>query len=359
MQRGHAEALMPLIKRVMERARLDLRRSRPHRRHHRARQLHRPARRHRRGARARARRRQAGGRAHRRSRPTPRPSSPPTTRCRWWRRSTRATITSICRCSAPAAARWWRRGSRRCAKRCARRRAARRAWSATRPRLLAGGLAGRRKAAEQGRAARRARHRLGGAARRRRRRNRQRRPSRSICARPTRSRRTPANWRADDGLLHATCSRAPSRCCRRRAARDAAAIAALHAASFRRGWSEQEVEGLLLDRHVIAHRAMLGGKLVGFIMSRLAADEAEILSVAVAARQPRPRAGAPAADPASAAAGGLERARGIPGSGRAQYRRRSGSTIAPAFARWRAGPIIIPGAGGKPATALVLRRDLA
>ncbi len=65
-------------------------------------------------------------------------------------------------------------------------------------------------------------------------------------------------------------------------ARDAAAIAPLHAASFRRGWSEQEVEGLLLDRHVIAHRALAGHTLVGFIMSRQVEDEAEILSVAVA-----------------------------------------------------------------------------
>jgi ribosomal-protein-alanine N-acetyltransferase len=69
---------------------------------------------------------------------------------------------------------------------------------------------------------------------------------------------------------------------------DAAAIAALHAACFRRGWSEQEVEGLLLDRNVIAHRAMVDGRLAGqvlagFLMSRLAADEAEILSVAVGA----------------------------------------------------------------------------
>jgi [ribosomal protein S18]-alanine N-acetyltransferase len=63
--------------------------------------------------------------------------------------------------------------------------------------------------------------------------------------------------------------------------RDAAAIAALHGVSFRRGWSEQEVDDLLLDRHVIAHRAMLGGKMTGFIMSRLVEDEAEILSVAV------------------------------------------------------------------------------
>jgi [ribosomal protein S18]-alanine N-acetyltransferase len=68
-------------------------------------------------------------------------------------------------------------------------------------------------------------------------------------------------------------------------ARDAATIAALHAASFRRGWSEQEVEGLLIDRHVIAHRAMTGSKLAGFIMSRLVEDEAEILSVAVARSQ--------------------------------------------------------------------------
>src|SRR5262249_58637765 len=68
-------------------------------------------------------------------------------------------------------------------------------------------------------------------------------------------------------------------------ARDSSAIAALHGASFRRGWSEQEVEGLLIDRQVIAHRAMMGGKLTGFIMSRLVEDEAEILSVAVADRQ--------------------------------------------------------------------------
>jgi [ribosomal protein S18]-alanine N-acetyltransferase len=65
-------------------------------------------------------------------------------------------------------------------------------------------------------------------------------------------------------------------------ARDAATIAALHAASFRRGWSEIEVEGLIGERNVVTHRATLGDALCGFIMSRLAADEAEILSVAVA-----------------------------------------------------------------------------
>jgi [ribosomal protein S18]-alanine N-acetyltransferase len=64
--------------------------------------------------------------------------------------------------------------------------------------------------------------------------------------------------------------------------RDAAAIAHLHAASFGRGWEEDEVLRLLLDRAVVAHRAMIRRTMVGFIMSRMAADEAEILSVAIA-----------------------------------------------------------------------------
>jgi [ribosomal protein S18]-alanine N-acetyltransferase len=64
--------------------------------------------------------------------------------------------------------------------------------------------------------------------------------------------------------------------------RDAAAIAHLHAASFGRGWEEDEVHRLLLDSTVVAHRAMVRRTMVGFIMSRVAADEAEILSVAIA-----------------------------------------------------------------------------
>ncbi|MGE0036683.1 MAG: ribosomal protein S18-alanine N-acetyltransferase [Xanthobacteraceae bacterium] len=66
--------------------------------------------------------------------------------------------------------------------------------------------------------------------------------------------------------------------------RDAAAIAQLHAASFHRGWSDTEIERLLLDRHVLAHRAVGGRSLAGFILSRMVMDEAEILSVAVASR---------------------------------------------------------------------------
>lgn len=62
---------------------------------------------------------------------------------------------------------------------------------------------------------------------------------------------------------------------------DSAAIATLHAASFRRGWSKGEIEHMLLDRSVVAHRATIGKNFAGFIMSRIAADEGEILSVAV------------------------------------------------------------------------------
>jgi [ribosomal protein S18]-alanine N-acetyltransferase len=63
---------------------------------------------------------------------------------------------------------------------------------------------------------------------------------------------------------------------------DAADLATLHAASFNRGWSEDELECLLLDRAVVAHRVMIGRRLAGFIISRTIAGEGEILSVAVA-----------------------------------------------------------------------------
>jgi ribosomal-protein-alanine N-acetyltransferase len=140
--------------------------------------------------------------------------------------------------------------------------------------------------------------------------------------------------------------------------RDAAAIAALHAASFRRGWSEQEVEGLLIDRAVVTHRATVGGTLAGFIMSRQAADEAEILSVAVSRRR---------------------RGRGIARDLLTLHLRRLAALSAravflevdenntPALRLYRrAGfrevgrrPNYYPGTDGKPATALILRRDLA
>jgi [ribosomal protein S18]-alanine N-acetyltransferase len=66
-------------------------------------------------------------------------------------------------------------------------------------------------------------------------------------------------------------------------ASDARALAALHGAAFHRGWSETEFEQLLVDRNVVTDRAAAGRNVVGFIMSRLVVDEAEILSIAVAA----------------------------------------------------------------------------
>jgi ribosomal-protein-alanine N-acetyltransferase len=62
---------------------------------------------------------------------------------------------------------------------------------------------------------------------------------------------------------------------------DAPAIAVIHDASFQRGWGEDEIHRLLLERNVVAHRTTAGGKLIGFILSRVAAGEAEILSVAI------------------------------------------------------------------------------
>lgn len=139
--------------------------------------------------------------------------------------------------------------------------------------------------------------------------------------------------------------------------RDAAAISALHGASFRRGWSEQEVDALLLDRHVLAHRAISSGKLAGFILSRLVEDEAEILSVAVAAR---------------AQGRGLARTlltlhfRRLAGLGcRTVFLEVDEHNAAALKLYERAGFAEISrradyyqGTGGKPAAALILRRDL-
>jgi [ribosomal protein S18]-alanine N-acetyltransferase len=66
---------------------------------------------------------------------------------------------------------------------------------------------------------------------------------------------------------------------------DAAAIAALHQACFQRGWGEDEVYRLLIEKNVVAHRVMIGRTMIGFILSRLAAGEAEILSIAIAPKR--------------------------------------------------------------------------
>ena len=63
--------------------------------------------------------------------------------------------------------------------------------------------------------------------------------------------------------------------------RDAARLAQLHGASFHRGWGEAEFESMLTERNTLVHRLKAGRKVIGFAVSRMAADEAEILSIAV------------------------------------------------------------------------------
>lgn len=67
---------------------------------------------------------------------------------------------------------------------------------------------------------------------------------------------------------------------------DLPALAAVHAASFAHRWSEDELAALLRDEAVfclVARRANWFGtrSAVGFVLFRQAADEAEILTVAV------------------------------------------------------------------------------
>ena len=62
---------------------------------------------------------------------------------------------------------------------------------------------------------------------------------------------------------------------------DAPRLAQLHGASFHRGWGESEFESMLGETNTLAHRLRLGRKTVGFAVSRIGADEAEILSIAV------------------------------------------------------------------------------
>jgi ribosomal-protein-alanine N-acetyltransferase len=75
--------------------------------------------------------------------------------------------------------------------------------------------------------------------------------------------------------------------------------AKIHAASFAHPWSADEFESLLAGRDVVAHAATLSGGflrggtgLAAFILSRRAADTAEILTIAVAPAARRKGVGA-------------------------------------------------------------------
>jgi [ribosomal protein S18]-alanine N-acetyltransferase len=66
-------------------------------------------------------------------------------------------------------------------------------------------------------------------------------------------------------------------------AEDAPRLARLHATAFHRGWGEDEFEQLVTSSSSIGEGAAFSerGKLQGFILSRIAAEEAEILSIVV------------------------------------------------------------------------------
>ena len=76
-------------------------------------------------------------------------------------------------------------------------------------------------------------------------------------------------WRGDSALVEDA------------TARDAVRLAQLHGASFARGWGEGEFESMMSERNTLVHRLRLGRKTIGFAVSRMGADEAEILSIAV------------------------------------------------------------------------------
>ena len=69
--------------------------------------------------------------------------------------------------------------------------------------------------------------------------------------------------------------------CRPLSASAAARCAAIHAPAFAHPWSVTEFERLLTSSSVVADGAAAGSTLRGFVLSRRAADEAEILTIAV------------------------------------------------------------------------------
>ena len=58
-------------------------------------------------------------------------------------------------------------------------------------------------------------------------------------------------------------------------------LAGIHAAAFAESWNEAAIASLLASPGVVALIARSGGKAVGFVMLRIAADEAEILTIGV------------------------------------------------------------------------------
>jgi ribosomal-protein-alanine N-acetyltransferase len=84
-------------------------------------------------------------------------------------------------------------------------------------------------------------------------------------------------------------AKAPEPAYRSIGAERCAECALIHAASFSHPWIEADFEQLLLDRGVVSDGAIeiKDCALSGFVLSRIALDEAEILTIAVAAERRR------------------------------------------------------------------------
>ena len=140
--------------------------------------------------------------------------------------------------------------------------------------------------------------------------------------------------------------------------RDAAAIARLHAASFRRGWSDGEIERLLLERNTVApprhDRAHAAG------LHPVAAGRRRGRNLSRSRSRRRAAAAGWRARCSTCICGGWRAWARAPCSSKSTRTtsRRGGSTGAPASARSAAGRAIINEGRERAATALVLRRDL-
>jgi ribosomal-protein-alanine N-acetyltransferase len=76
-------------------------------------------------------------------------------------------------------------------------------------------------------------------------------------------------WRGDNAVVEPA------------TAGDAARLAQLHGLSFARGWGESDFEAMLRERNTLVHRLRLSRKTIGFAVSRIGADEGEIMSIAI------------------------------------------------------------------------------
>ena len=199
---------------------------------------------------------------------------------------------------------------------------------------------------------------LGRAARRGGERQSRHRRSRFTCAHPTRSRRPPRDCRADDAIAQPPVRARRTGAVGGRRPRRRMRIAKLHAASFRRGWSDGEFEQLLIERNVIAHRATRGRTLDGFhplAHRRRRSGNPVRRGRLVPAR---PGAGADAAQSPSAAACGTWHARRVPRSRRGQHAG-AAALCTRRISRGRPPARLLPARRQQCRAALVLRRDLA